>query len=140
MDKFILENDTWLRYLPMIIYALIVIIVVFLIIIGFLILKKYRNKNLKSQRHKSAFAAAYADCFVPNASSSAPLKRTPAVPEPDMHFTHVNPASRIPDRPKPVIAQPKKAVIQPSVSDQQKFANNPKIIDLYFDFEDEYKI
>lgn len=140
MDNFILENDTWLRYLPIIIYALIVVIVVLLIIIGFLILKKYRNKSLKSQRRRSTFAAAYADCFVPNASSSAPLKRGPVVHEPDMHFTHVNPAARIPDRPKPVAPPPTKSVSASVSSDRQIFTSNPRILDFYFEFEDEYKI
>lgn len=139
MDNFILENDTWLRYLPIAIYALIVAIVVMLIIIGFLLFKRYKNKNLQSQRRKSAFAAAYADCFVPNAASSAPLKRH-EVPEQDMHFTHINPAARIPDRPKPISAVQNQAAIKPSVFDRQKFTDNPRVIDFYFEFEDEYKI
>ena len=140
MDKFILENDTWLRYLPMIIYTLIVIIVVLLIIIGFLIWKKYRNKSLRSQRFRSDFAAAYADCFASKTSSSAPLKRTPVVPEPDVHFTHVNSVTRVSDRAKP-IAQPATIPVTTSaVSGKQAFVNNPKILDLYFEFEDEYMI
>lgn len=140
MDKFILENDTWLRYLPMIIYTLIVIIVVLLIIIGFLIWKKNRNKNLRSQRYRSDFAAAYADCLASKASSSAPLKRTPVAPEPDVHFTHVNSVARVSDRPKPIAQPPETLVAQSKVLGKQAFANNPKILDLYFEFEDEYMI
>lgn len=140
MDNFILENDTWLRYLPIAIYALIVAIVVMLIIISFLLFKRYKNKNLQSQRRKSAFAAAYDDCFVPNASSSAPLKRGVVVPEPDMHFTHINPAVRIPDRPKPTSFVQNQESSRLSEIDRPKKFNNPKVLDFYFEFEDEYRI
>lgn len=139
MDNFILENDTWLRYLPIIIYALIVAIVVMLIIIGFLFYKRYKNKRLKSQKHKSVFAASYEKYFVSNASSSAPLKRN-TVPEQDMHFTHIIPAVRIPNRPQSVSHVQAQTVFNQAVSDRHEFLNNSRIIDFYFEFEDEYKI
>ena len=124
LDNFILENDVWLKYLPIIMYGLIIIITVLLIVIGFLIYKRYKNQNLKSRKRKSAFAVAYADCFIPNASSSAPLKRNtkPEIElEEEDHFVHVQqPATLIPDRPN--------------------VEKNSNIIEFYFDYEDEYKI
>lgn len=139
MDNFILENDTWLRYLPIAIYALIIAIVVILILIAFLLLKRYKNKNLQSQRHKSAFAAAYDDCFVPNAASSSPLKRNDIL-EQDMHFTHINPAAPIPDRPKPSSFVQNHESSRLSEVDKPKKFNSSKVLDFYFEFEDEYKI
>lgn len=124
MDDFILKNDIWLKYIPIIIYALTIVITVLLIVIGFLIYKRYKNQNLKSRNRKSAFAVAYADCFIPNASSSAPLKRNnkPEVePEEENHFIHVQqPATPIPDRPN--------------------IEDGLNIIEFYFEYEDEYKI
>lgn len=120
MDNFILNNDTWLRYLPIIMYGLVIVIIVLLITIAFLIYRRYKNQNLKSRNRKSPFAMSYADCFVPNASSSAPLKRN-VIPEPETHFVHVQqPATPIPDRP-----------VQ---------SNDSSVIELYFEYEDEYKI
>lgn len=139
MENFILENDTWLRYLPIAIYALIIAIVVMLILIGFLLLKRYKNKSLQSQRHKSAFAAAYDDCFVPNAASSLPLKRNEIL-EQDMHFTHINPAAPIPDRPKPPSFVYYKESSRLSETEKSKVFNSSKVLDFYFEFEDEYKI
>lgn len=124
LDNFILENDVWLKYLPIIIYGLVIVITVLLIVIGFLIYRRYRNQNLKSRNQKSAFAVSYADCFVPNASSSAPLKRNAkpkTEPEEDEHFIHLQqPATPIPDRPN--------------------IENESNIIEFYFEYEDEYKI
>ena len=134
MDNFILENDTWLRYLPMIIYTLTVVIIVLLIIIGFLIWKKYRNKSLKSQRYKSNFANAYADC---QSSKVLSTKRNHVTLEHDVHFTHINPSSRVSDIPKPVV---RPSIVISTVSGRRVFANNSKIHDLYFEFEDEYMI
>ena len=124
LDNFILENDVWLKYLPIIIYALVIVITVLLIIIGFLIYKRYRNQNLKSRNQKSVFALSYADSFISNTSSSAPLKRNPK-PEPEPveeeHFVHLQqPATPIPDRPN--------------------VENESNIIEFYFEYEDEYKI
>lgn len=120
MDKFILNNDTWLRYLPIIMYGLVIIIIALSIAIAFLIYRRYKNQNLKSRKRKSPFAMSYADCFVPNAASSAPLKRNVA-PEPETHFAHVQqPATPIPDRP---------------VQEQES-----SVIEFYFQYEDEYKI
>lgn len=124
LDNFILENDVWLRYLPIIMYGLVIVITALLIVIGFLIYKRYKNQNLKSRNRKSAFAVAYADCFIPNASSSAPLKRNTkpeAEPEEENHFVHVQqPATPISDRPN-----------------VEKESN---VIEFYFEYEDEYKI
>lgn len=124
LDNFILENDTWLKYLPVVIYGMIIVIAVFLILIGFLIYKRYKNQNLKSRNRKSAFAAAYADCFIPNASSSVPLKRNnnpETEPEEENHFIHVQqPATPINDRPN--------------------IEGDSNIIEFYFEYEDEYKI
>lgn len=120
MDNFILNNDAWLRYLPIIIYGLVIVIVALLIVIAFLIYQRYKNQNLKSRKQKSPFAMSYADCLIPNAASSAPLKRN-VVPEPGTHFAHVQqPATPIPDRP-----------VQ---------SNDSGVIEFYFEYEDEYKI
>lgn len=63
---------------------------------------------------------SYTDCFVPNAASSAPLKRNVA-PEPETNFAHVQqPATPILDRP---------------VQNQET-----GVIEFYFQYEDEYKI
>lgn len=120
MDNFIIKNDTWLRYLPIIMYGLVIIIIAMSVAIAFLVYRKYKNQNLKSRKRKSAFATAYADCFGPNAPSSAPLKRN-AVPVAENHFTHLNqPATPISDRQQPV--------------------PDSGVIEFYFDYEDEYKI
>lgn len=120
MDSFIIKNDTWLRYLPIIMYGLVIIIIAMGVAIAFLVYRKYKNQNLKSRNRKSAFAAAYADCFGPNAPSSAPLKRN-IVPIAENHFTHMNqPATPIPDRPQPV--------------------QDSGVIEVYFEYEDEYRI
>lgn len=74
MDHFILNNNTWLKYLPIAVYVLLVIIITLLILIGFMLYKRYKYQNLKSRNHKSVFATAYAECSVQNASSSVPLK------------------------------------------------------------------
>jgi len=141
MDNFILKNDTWLRYLPIIIYSLIVLIIVLLIIIGFLVLKKRRDKSLKSQRHKSSFAMAYADCFATSASSSLPTKREhAAVHEPDIHFSHINP-SRVMNRPRPTATMSSvMTTTAPSVSKGKMIADGSRVVDFYFEYEDEYRI
>ena len=101
-------------------YGLLIAIIIIFITIAFLIYRRYKNKNLKSRKRRSPFAMSYADCFVPNAASSAPLKRN-VVPEPETHFAHVQqPATPIPDRPQPVPVS--------------------RVIEFYFDYEDEYKI
>lgn len=124
LDEFIKKNDVWLKYLPIIIYALVIVITVFLIVIGFLIYKRYRNQNLKSRNQKSVFAVSYADCFIPNASSTSPIKRntqTEPKPQEEEHFIHVQqPATPIPDRPN--------------------LENESNVIEFYFEYEDEYKI
>ncbi|MCR4645625.1 MAG: hypothetical protein K5695_09495 [Oscillospiraceae bacterium] len=120
MDNFILNNDTWLRYLPIIMYGIVIVLAALMVAIGFLIYKRYKNQNLKSHNRKSPFAMAYAECFAPHASSSAPLKRNPP-PQPDARYTRVQqPATPIPDRPQ--------------------LGNEQNVIEMYFDFEDEYKI
>lgn len=97
-------------------------IITLLIVIGYLVYRQYKNKRLKSKKHKSAFAAAYADCFVPNASSSAPLKRNAEPePEPENYFTHIN---------KPLV----------SISDIPKQKSVSGVLEFYFEYEDEYKI
>ena len=55
MDHFILNNNTWLKYLPIAVYVLLVIIITLLILIGFMLYKRYKYQNLKSRNHKSAF-------------------------------------------------------------------------------------
>ena len=120
MDSFILNNDTWLRYLPLIMYGLLIVLAAMMVAIGFLIYRRYKNQNLKSRNRKSPFAMAYADTFAPHASSSVPLKRKEP-PQQDARYTRVQqPATPIPDRPQ--------------------FENERGVIEMYFEFEDEYKI
>ena len=59
MDHFILNNNTWLKYLPIAVYVLLVIIITLLILIGFMLYKRYKYQNLKSRNHKSVFATAF---------------------------------------------------------------------------------
>gem|GEM_PF-4622773 len=42
MDHFILNNNTWLKYLPIAVYVLLVIIITLLILIGFMLYKRYK--------------------------------------------------------------------------------------------------
>jgi len=126
MDEFILENDAWLQNLPIIILALIIFIIVLLIVIGFLIYIRYKNQNLKSSKRKSPFALVYADAYSSNATSSAPIKRgdyaqqQPAVQVNNISYNeNLRPANPIPDRP---------------------MENNSRLLEFYFDYEDEYKI
>ena len=132
MDNFILNNDTWLRYLPLIIYGLAIVLAVLMIAIGFLIYRRYKNQNLKSRNRRSAFATVYADCFDLDVTSSVPIKRN-NIPEPDTQFTHVH-AKQVP----PPAATP--VVPVASVSDVPKPASNSGVIEVYFQYEDEYRI
>ncbi|MBR3628879.1 MAG: hypothetical protein IKN55_00180 [Oscillospiraceae bacterium] len=122
MDNFILNNDTWLRYLPIVMYGLGIVLAALMVAIGFLIYRRYKNQNPKSHKHRSAFAMAYADTFAPHASSSVPLKRNDPPPyQQDARYTRVQqPATPIPDRPQ--------------------FENERGVIEMYFEYEDEYKI
>ena len=127
MDDFILKNDAWLQYLPIIILTLATVITAFLIVIGFQIYTRYKNQNLKSRKRKSPFALAYTDAYSSNATSSVPLKRydyTPLQPQqpPQAQINEVRPANPIPDRP------------------MNNNNSNSRVIEFYFDYEDEYKI
>lgn len=120
MDNFILNNDSWLRYLPIIICGLVIVLVIILIIIAFLIYRKHKNQSPKSHKKKTPFAETYADYLAANATSSAPLERNTML-KPEIAPIHVQqPATPIPDRPKSV--------------------NDSGVIEFYFDYEDEYKI
>ena len=70
MDSFIIKNDTWLRYLPIILYGLIIILAALSVAIAFLIYRRYKNQNLKSRNGKSDFASAYDEGRRSNSSGS----------------------------------------------------------------------
>ena len=85
MNDFIIKNDTWLRYLPIILYGLIIILAVLIVAIAFLIYRRYKNRNLKSRNRKSAFASVYAESSDPNAASSSQKRRAAEVPAAPAH-------------------------------------------------------
>ena len=86
MDSFIIKNDTWLRYLPIILYGLIIILAAMSVAIVFLIYRRYKNQNLKSRNGKSDFAAAYEESRSSNGSKNRNTAAKNPQPELPAHF------------------------------------------------------
>lgn len=115
MDSFIIKNDVWLRYLPIILYGLIIVLAALSVAIAFLIYRKYKNQNLKSRNRKSPFASAYAEVSSQNAVSTAPRRRNAPPPE-------------------------EEAPMPPAAAPHPAEAHGAAVIEFYFEYEDAYRI
>lgn len=131
MDQFILNNDTWLRYLPIIMYGLVILIILMLIIMAFLIYKRYKNQNLRSHNRKSAFAMAYAENASVPAISSAPRSRAERQPDAPEMPQPPPPQPQPQEAPQPQMPQPQQT---PAETAEQP------VLEFYFQYEEEYKI
>ena len=142
MDKFILKNDTWLRYLPIIMYGLVILIILMLIIMGFLIYKKYKNQNLRSHNGRSAFAMAYAETATAPAISSAPRSRAERRPETSDAPQMAPPPPPQQMAPPPQAEPPQQMTPPPQMEPQASSAGaaGQSVLEFYFQYEEDYKI
>jgi len=119
MKDFIVKNESWLQHLPIVMILLFVVLGILIIIMIIQIHTRYKNQSLKSRNRKSLFAIEYADCFASNAASSFPLKRKNSSAGNNNSFGNENPHPYA-DRGQPV--------------------KRSGVLEIYFDYEDEYKL
>ncbi len=121
MGEFLAKNNSWLKYLPIVMVAMIFALLVLLVIIGISYYYRYMYHNLSSKKKKSPFALAYADYYEKRDVSTAPKIRAEAVSPPrETNYQKQMPATPIPDRPQ--------------------LERDDGLIEFYFEYRDEYKI